>query len=117
MRILYPDETSTVASPYLTYFLQVLFSQHSSSASSFIEQASYQFGELGVLKLDIEKLVKEMNVAKDRIDYLFRDQIELRTSVKKVKKDYKHIKIENEHFKQKILALENNYGVYFDAYR
>ena len=95
----------------------MLFSQHSSSASSFIEQASYQFGELGVLKLDIEKLVKEMNVAKDRIDYLFRDQIELRTTVKKVKKDYKHMKIENEHFKQKIIALENSYGVYFDAYR
>ena len=58
-----------------------------------------------------------MNVAKDRIDYLFRDQIELRTTVKKVKKDYKHMKIENEHFKQKIVALENSYGVYFDAYR
>ena len=95
----------------------MLFSQHSSSASSFIEQASHRFGELGVLKLDIEKLVKEMNVAKDRIDYLFRDQIELRTIVKKVKKDYKHMKIENEHFKQKIDALENSYGVYFDAYR
>ena len=111
------SDTSTVASPYLTYFLQVLFSQHSSSASSFIEQASHQFGELGVLKLDLEKLVKEMNVAKDRIDYLFRDQIELRTSFKTFKKDYKHMKTENEHFKQKILALESNYGVYFDAYR
>ena len=95
----------------------MLFSQHSSSASSFIEQASHQFGELGVLKLDLEKLVKEMNVAKDRIDYLFRDQIELRTSFKTFKKDYKHMKTENEHFKQKILALESNYGVYFDAYR
>ena len=95
----------------------MLFSQHSSSASSFIEQASQRFGELGVLKSNIEQLVKEMNVAKDRIDYLFRDQIELRTNVKKCKKDYKHIKLENENIKQKLIALENNYGVYFDAYR
>ena len=95
----------------------MLFSQHSSSASSFIEQASQRFGELGVLKSNIEQLVKEMNVAKDRIDYLFRDQIELRTNVKKFKKDYKHMKIENENIKQKLIGLENNYGVYFDAYR
>ena len=95
----------------------MLFSQHSSSASSFIEQASQRFGELGVLKSNIEQLVKEMNVAKDRIDYLFRDQIELRTNVKKCKKDYKHMKVENENIKQKLIALENNYGVYFDAYR
>ena len=95
----------------------MLFSQHSSSASSFIEQASQRFGELGVLKSNIEQLVKEMNVAKDRIDYLFRDQIELRTNVKKCKKDYKHMKIDNENIKQKLIALENNYGVYFDAYR
>ena len=61
--------------------------------------------------------MKEMSVAKDRIDYLFRDQIELRTNVKKFKKDFKQIKIENENFKQKLMALENNYGVYFDAYR
>jgi len=101
----------------LSNLTSVLFSQHSSSASSFIEQASQRFGELGVLKSNIEQLVKEMNVAKDRIDYLFRDQIELRTNVKKFKKDYKHMKIENENIKQKLIGLENNYGVYFDAYR
>ena len=70
-----------------------------------------------MLKLNVEKLVKEMNVAKDRIDYLFQDQIELRTNVKKFKKDYTKMKIENENFKQKLAALEKNYGVYFDAYR
>jgi uncharacterized coiled-coil DUF342 family protein len=94
-----------------------LFSQHSSSASNFIEQASQRFGELGVIKSKLDQLVKQSNVAKDRIDYLFQDQIELRTNVKKCKKDYKHMKKEFETLKQRLLELENHNGIYFDAYR
>ena len=94
-----------------------MFSQHSSSASNFIEQASERFGEIGVIKSNLEKLVAQSKVAKDRIDYLFQDQIEVRTNLKKCKKDYKYMKKELETLKQKFFVLENNNGIYFDAYR
>ena len=94
-----------------------MFSQHSSSASNFIEQASQRFGELGVIKSKLDQLVKQSNVAKDRIDYLFQDQVELQTNVKKCKKDYKHMKKEFETIKQSFLELEKHSGIYFDAYR
>ena len=92
-------------------------SQHSSSASHFIEQASQRFEELGVIKANLEQLVKETSVAKDRINYLFQDQVDLRTNINRSKKDYKHTRKEFENFKQKVFLLEKDKGVYFDAYR
>ena len=94
-----------------------MFSQHSSSASNFIEEASRQFGELGVIKSRLDELIKQTSVAKDRIDYLFQDQVELRTEAKKCKQDYKYLKKEFETTKQKVRGLEKNKGIYFDAYR
>ena len=94
-----------------------MFSQHSSSASNFIEQASQRFAELGVINSKLDQLVKQSNVAKDRIDYLFQDQIEVRTGLKRCKKDYKHAKKEFETLKQRIITLESHVGIYFDAYR
>ena len=56
-------------------------------------------------------------MAKDRIDYLFQDQVELRTEAKKCKQDYKYLKKEFETTKLKVRGLEKNKGIYFDAYR
>ena len=70
-----------------------------------------------MIKSNLEELVKQTGVASDRINYLFQDQVELRTNVKKCKKDYKQMKKDFEIFKQKLLVIEQHNGIYFDAYR
>ena len=75
------------------------------------------FEELGVIKSNLAEMVKQVGIAKDRIDYLFTDQIELREDAKRCKKENKQMRKDHELLKQKVMVIEKHNSVYFDAYR